>query len=169
MEKNKKALQYTVLFGVVGGLTYLGKTIGKSIIEKKVGDRVLEEVKSMLIITLSWILIILIVAGLGIIFNIENIASWIIDFILITYIIQGIIGMMSALRTIREYQDGFFGMVMNIFSITIMSILQVIMIPLVGLGILYTLLIVLRSTFTLNFGGGFFSWIWEKFMNLFFS
>jgi len=160
---------------LVGGGTLLSygatllKNHIKSTIEEDVGDRILAEVKSMLMITLFWIVVILIVAGLSIIFNMENIASWIIDFILITYIIQGIIGMISALRIIREYQDSFFsGIIINVFSITITGVLQVIMIPLAGLGILYALLIALRTTFTLNFGGGFFSWVGESLMRLFF-
>ena len=122
MEKNKKALQYSALFGVVGGLIYLVKTTGKSFIEEKARDRIFATIKSMLIMTAYWIVVILIVIGLGVFFNMENITTWIIDFILITYMIQGIIGVVSALRTIQEYKDGFWsGMAINIFSISITS------------------------------------------------
>jgi len=144
---------------IVGGIIYKS---AESILKNSIEERIISQLKLALNTALIWTFILGIVVILGTYLNIQEITSWIIDGIIITYVIQSLISFIAMIRTIVEiFRNKAYKFGIKIFNITFLGILQVILIPFVAMFSLLGLVSLLRSYLGLTHGGGFFDWVIE--------
>ena len=149
-----------IIVVVVGGIVY--KT-AESVLKDTIQERILAQLISAIYIALIWTLALMIVAIFGIYFDVSGIVSWIIDGMIITYILQGVISLVGMTRTILDiFSSGTQQFIIKIFNISILGILQAILIPLAGILFVMGTVSLARSYLGITYGGGFFSWALES-------
>ena len=125
---------------------------------ESIGERVVKGALASLVTTLFFTLAILVVALVAKLAGWSEVGSWLIDLIVIAYVGQAIVGVISAVIAAAEFSDSIFAM---LTGITVAMIVQAVLIPLLGLFLCWLMLSAFRGYIAIEFGGGFFHWAVE--------
>lgn len=132
-------------------------------LKDQIHSRIFAELQQAIALAIFWTIILIILAFFGIYFDVSPITAWIIDFVIITYAIQGIINMFGMAKTILEIMNSQIKqIVFKILGVSLIGILQTIAIPLLGYLFVMGVVILLRSYLGVTYGGGFFIWAFNE-------
>ena len=150
----------------IGIAIFLSLGIGlglKFTISSKIQSSIASALVEAMVIMVFWIVVLLIVIGLGYFFDAQTWVSWTIDFIFLLYAIIGITSFIHMIPIIFQLHG--WSWLLGLFGISIYQIL----LNLSGLWIMYGFLMLFRSTIIQTNGSGFFHWISNNYKIIFSS
>jgi hypothetical protein len=132
-----------------------------SFVEERAGERIIKQVLGNVVTVALFSLILLIVGVLGRTYDVAGPTSWIVDFIVITYVIQSVCGIIGAIRTLAEFGDGWSwnDVMIKLSGATLAGAIQAAALPLLGLLLVWIQLGAGRAYLSYTYGGGFFGWL----------
>lgn len=128
-----------------------------SVVEDEAGRRVLAQLQATLVTAAAFALLITAVALASSALGLEHPGAWLVDFVVVIYVIEGLLGTISALRLFASWDEH---LLVRITGATLLGAVQGIAIPLLGLFLAYATIASLRTLLAISVGGGFFGWLW---------
>lgn len=135
---------------------------GKSVAKDTIKSRIMAALKASAQTALLWTLAILLVMIFGILLDVTSISSGLIHIMMISYLIQSTLGVISTIKSIKEELSGWKGYALAFFDVTILGVAQTIVIPILGMSAVLFFAFAIRAYIDLNYDGGYFHWVWQS-------
>ena len=130
-----------------------------SVVEDNIASRIVDTLIANVVQVGAYLVVIVMISIAGVWLDVASVAAWVVDFVVMTYAIHGVFGIISAVRfAIDELDDA--GWLLRLVGVSVMGVLQAGGIPLLGLFAFWSILALARGYLGVDLGGGFFEWIW---------
>ena len=137
------------------------------VVEENVGRRIFSQAQASVINSVYFTLALACVIGAGLLTNAKEMATWVVDAMIITSAIQVCFGIISGIRAGILAHDQFqSNWLVRLSGATLVGSIQAVIIPLGGLALFWVLASTMKNWLGQEFGGGFFEWLKVETMQL---